>query len=87
MLIWEITADPFNRLLSFGEAAEIWGLDQSTLRKAVTSKKLLENRDCRKFGKQWVVTAEAMCREYGRNPWANFSIRNHIPVTREDQGF
>lgn len=56
---------PFDRLLSFGDATDLWGLHESTLRKAVTYKKLVEGVDVQKFGKQWVVTTDAMHREYG----------------------
>lgn len=81
MFIWELASEPFNHLLSFSEAAEIWNIDQSTLRKAVANNKLLEGRDCRKFGKQWVVTVDAMIREYGgRIKWANFAEENKIPL-------
>lgn len=56
---------PFDRLLSFSEATELWGLSESTLRKAVAYRKLVEGIDVQKFGKQWVVTRDAMEREYG----------------------
>ncbi|MEG2769441.1 MAG: helix-turn-helix domain-containing protein [Oscillospiraceae bacterium] len=57
---------PFDGLLSFGEARMLYGLSESTLRKAVVYGKLKENIDCKKFGKQWVVTKLAMEREYGK---------------------
>ena len=56
---------PFEGLLSFGEATDLWGLNESTLRKAVTYGKLVPEVDCKKFGRQWVVTRKAMLREYG----------------------
>jgi len=56
---------PFDRLLSFGDATALWGLNESTLRKAVSYRKLVEGIDVQKFGKQWVVTLDAMQREYG----------------------
>lgn len=73
---------PFWKLLSFAEAAEIWGLDQSALRKAVTAGRLQPGRDCRKFGKQWVVTVDAMQRLYHYNnpdsdPWNKFISTIH----------
>ena len=37
----------------------------STLRKAISYGKLVSGVDARKYGKQWVVTAAAMRREYG----------------------
>ena len=57
--------NPFDGLLSFKEATDRWGLNESTLRKAVAYGKLVEGVDCKKFGKQWIVTEQAMIREYG----------------------
>ena len=59
---------PFDRLLSFSDATALWGLNESTLRKAVSYRKLIDGIDVKKFGKQWVVTADAMEREYGPAP-------------------
>lgn len=56
---------PFDGLMAFSDATELWGLNESTLRKAVTYGKLVNGIDVCKFGKQWVVSAEAMKREYG----------------------
>lgn len=58
----------FEGLLSFKEATDLWGLNESTLRKAVSYGKLKENIDVKKFGKQWIVTQQAMEREYGQPP-------------------
>ena len=55
----------FDHLLAFGDATDLWGLNESTLRKAVSYRKLVEGVDVQKFGKQWVITREAMEREYG----------------------
>jgi len=55
----------FDGLMSFADATEIWGLSESTLRKAITYGKLVNGVDVCKFGKQWVVSIEAMKREYG----------------------
>lgn len=59
---------PFDGLMSFADATELWGLNESTLRKAITYGKLLNGIDVCKFGKQWVVSVEAMKREYGEAP-------------------
>lgn len=56
---------PFADLLSFADATSIWGLNESTLRKAVSYQRLIEGIDVQKFGKQWIVTRSAMEREYG----------------------
>lgn len=66
--LWErgIRVDtPFDGLMSFSDATELWGLNESTLRKAVAYGKLVNGVDACKFGKQWVVSVDAMKREYG----------------------
>lgn len=66
--LWEngvVVKTPFDGLMSFGDATELWGLNDSTLRKAITYGKLVNGVDVCKFGKQWVISAEAMKREYG----------------------
>lgn len=57
---------PFDGLMAFSDATELWGLNESTLRKAVTYGKLVNGVDVCKFGKQWVVSIDAMKREYGQ---------------------
>ena len=69
--LWEngtAVETPFNGLLSFRDATELWGLNESTLRKAISYGKFIDGIDVCKFGKQWVVTIDAMEREYGRTP-------------------
>ncbi|MCQ2498692.1 MAG: hypothetical protein MJ133_06865 [Lachnospiraceae bacterium] len=51
--------------MSFADATQLWGLNESTLRKAIAYGKLINGVDVCKFGKQWVVSVEAMKREYG----------------------
>ena len=66
--LWENGVDattPFTGLLSFADATAMWGLNESTLRKAVAYRKLVEGVDVQKYGKQWIVTRSAMEREYG----------------------
>ncbi len=66
--LWEngVQVDtPFDGLMAFSDATELWGLHESTLRKAITYGKLVNGVDVCKFGKQWVVSVEAMKREYG----------------------
>ena len=66
--LWENSVQvdtPFDGLLAFSDATELWGLNESTLRKAITYGKLVNGVDVCKFGKQWVVSIEAMKREYG----------------------
>lgn len=56
---------PFDGLMAFSDATDIWGLNESTLRKAIIYGKLINGIDVCKFGKQWVVSINAMEREYG----------------------
>lgn len=66
--LWEngvSIATPFDNLISFSDATGLWGLNESTLRKAIAYGKLRDGLDVKKFGKQWVVTLDAMRREYG----------------------
>ena len=56
---------PFDGLMSFSDATTLWGLNESTLRKAITYGKLINGVDVCKFGKQWIVSINAMRREYG----------------------
>ena len=66
--LWDngITVEtPFDGLIAFSDATELWGLNESTLRKAISYGKLVNGVDVCKFGKQWVVSIDAMKREYG----------------------
>ena len=56
---------PFDGLIAFSDATELWGLNESTLRKAISYGKLINGVDVCKFGKQWVVSIDALKREYG----------------------
>ena len=58
-------ATPFDGLMSFSDASELWDLSESTLRKAVAYGKIVPGVDARKYGKQWIVNRDAMLREYG----------------------
>lgn len=57
---------PFDGLMAFTEATQLWGLNESTLRKAIEYGKLVNGVDACKYGKQWVISVEAMKREYGQ---------------------
>ncbi len=66
--LWEngtLVKTPFDGLMAFSDATELWGLNESTLRKAISYGKLKNGVDVCKFGKQWVVSLDAMRREYG----------------------
>ena len=54
----------FSGLIALSDATVLWNLNESTLRKAISYGKLVPGIDAFNFGSQWVVTAEAMAREY-----------------------
>ena len=66
---------PFDGLIALSDATELWGLNESTLRKAITYGKLVNGVDVCKFGKQWVISSEAMEREYGTAGNRNITVR------------
>lgn len=61
----ETIETPFDGLIAFTDATQLWGLNESTLRKAISYGKLVDGVDACKYGKQWVVSVSAMNREYG----------------------
>ena len=66
--IWDngkLVTTPFDGILALSDATELWGLNESTLRKAISYGKLKVGYDVCNYGKQWVVTMKAMEREYG----------------------
>ena len=66
--LWENGVEvktPFDGLISMADATNIWGLNESTLRKAISYGKLVNGVDVCKYGKQWVISMDAMKREYG----------------------
>ena len=65
----EIVKTPFDGLMAFTDATLLWGLNESTLRKAISYGKLVNGVDACKYGKQWVISEAAMRREYGEPVW------------------
>ncbi|MBO4725001.1 MAG: DUF2442 domain-containing protein, partial [Firmicutes bacterium] len=61
----EEVSTPFDGLIAFTDATELWGLNESTLRKAISYGKLTKGIDACKYGNQWIVYVAAMKREYG----------------------
>ena len=62
----EVVKTPFDGLMAFTDATQLWGLNESTLRKAIAYGKLVNGVDACKYGKQWVISMDAMKREYGQ---------------------
>jgi len=63
----EDTKTPFTGLIALSDATALWGLNESTLRKAISYGKLKPGIDVINFGSQWLVTTEAMKREYSKH--------------------
>lgn len=55
-----------NNVLTASEAAEIWGLTEGAIRKAIASRRLVPGVDFRKAGRITLITKYAMQREYGK---------------------
>lgn len=51
--------------MAFTDATKLWGLNESTLRKAIVYGKLVNGADACKYGKQRVISIDATKREYG----------------------
>ena len=62
----KVIRTPFDGLMAFSDATQLWGLNESTLRKAIVYRKLVNGIDVCKYGKQWVISMDAMKREYGQ---------------------
>jgi hypothetical protein len=54
----------FNKVLTASEAAELWGLDPSTVKRACQQGRFTAS-EARKSGGTWLVTVEGMKRVYG----------------------
>lgn len=66
--LWEngrCVPTPFDGLMALSDATGLWGLNESTLRKAIAYGRLKRGLDVSKFGKQWVVSTDSMTRVYG----------------------
>ena len=64
-LIDALNSSPFNRLLSTANAAARWNISEDAIRKAIQSNRLKPDIDCQKYGKQWIIDADAMTRVFG----------------------
>lgn len=55
----------FEGLYTFLEVAEIYGIDDSCLRKQVARGKFVIGEDVKKMGRTWIITEQAMVRSFG----------------------
>lgn len=55
----------FDDLIAITEAAELWGTSISTIKRFIKEGKFIDGVDCKNFGRQWVITKDAMNRVFG----------------------
>ena len=55
----------WSQIMSPADAEVKYGKQPGTIRKGIAQGKFKEGEDCKKFGKQWVITTESLEREYG----------------------
>lgn len=64
--------DILREVFTAAEAAELWGLDITTIKKACAGQKgilpIFTARECRKSRGTWLVTKAAMEKKYGAMP-------------------
>lgn len=53
------------KVMTFAEASEKWGLGESTLRSVVKTNRVTNGVDIKKSGKVWLITENAMKKLYG----------------------
>ena len=59
------TTFEINNIMTVSEAAEIWGITEGAIRKAIKSNKFIPSIDYRKAGRITLICREAMERVYG----------------------
>ena len=59
-------ADPHGwaEIMSLEDAAAVAGVSSAALRKAIARGRLVPGRDCRKYGKQWIVSLQGLLNYY-----------------------
>ena len=55
----------FEGLYTFLEVAEIYGIDDSCLRKQVARDKFVIGEEVKKMGRTWIITEQAMVKSFG----------------------
>ena len=62
----------FEGLYTFGEAAKIYDLDDSCLRKRVARGKFVIGEDVKKMGATWIITEQALVNSFGVEKLKNY---------------
>lgn len=68
----------FDGLYTFGEAAKIYGLDDSCLRKRVARGKFVIGEDVKKMGATWIITEQALVRNFGVDKLLEYKQQNNV---------
>ena len=74
----------FEGLYTFGEAAKIYGLDDSCLRKRVARGKFVIDEDVKKMGATWIITEQALVRNFGLKKILEYKKQNNI-ISKEEE--
>ena len=67
--------DIWNKLLSLKDAANQYNRDTSTIKRAISNGTLIENVDCKKFGRDWVILKSALEKVYNIKNIKNFDSK------------
>ena len=62
----------FEGLYTFLEVAEIYGIDDSCLRKQVARGKFVIGEDVKKMGATWIITEQALVNSFGVEKLKNY---------------
>lgn len=65
----------FEGLYTFLEVADIYGIDDSCLRKQVARDKFVIGEDVKKMGRTWIITEQAMIRSFGNLKFEEYKSR------------
>ena len=68
----------FEGLYTFLEAAKIYGVGDSCFRKQVARKKLVEGVDVKKMGTTWIITEQALVRNFGVDKLLEYKQQNNV---------
>lgn len=73
----------FNGLYTFDDIARIYRMDNSTLRKMVQKEKFIIDKDIKKFGKTWIITEDAVRRNFGLAPLQLYNQELSLEILRQ----
>lgn len=66
----------FEGLYTFAEAAKIYDLDDSCLRKRVARGKFIVGEDVKKMGATWIITEQALIDSFGVEKLNEYKSKN-----------